>query len=445
MEETISKDEKSTSQVSVSAKESEKRKAVNWINDFKSNTLTRIQKFETQLSSVTKERNKISRDLEKANAQLLELREARKSLTNETTTLRKTLETIQSEFKYSEEEKIDALDRVQLLEDKISSLEEHKRVLESDLKASRDTQLNSKESQEELRSKIRLLEDKIDWNEKFHQEDLTKINELQSKLDDITRTKEKLEIDLAKITKRLEDSELKNMNRSDKIKVLEEKIISFEIVKKDLSRTKKDQNDSLERIEVLEGQLQTTNSLKDALEMDMKSLLNDLDCEKNFAEEYKRRIADLESDLLNFETVKSQMAEERSMKEDAHKKIKRLENELDSEKALKESLNSELEVSLNTIETLEKEKEQMSTVSKEVTEKNLIIEELQAELNSIEEERTEALEKIQELNDQLDSTLVSKEEIEDELKQLKEAMDSISGALAETDGTPGVNYELSEE
>jgi hypothetical protein len=38
-----------------------------------------------------------------------------------------------------------------------------------------------------------------------------------------------------------------------------------------------------------------------------------------------------------------------------------------------------------------------------------------------------------------------KEEIAYELQQLKEAMESITGALADTDGTPGTNYELSEE
>ncbi len=134
MEDTISKDEKSTSQSSDNVQENEKKKAVNWINDFKSNTLTRIQKFETQLSSVTKERNKISRDFEKANAQLKELREARKNLTQESNSLRTSLDRIQSEFKYTEEEKTDALDRIHSLEDKITSLEEHKRSLESDLK-----------------------------------------------------------------------------------------------------------------------------------------------------------------------------------------------------------------------------------------------------------------------------------------------------------------------
>ena len=70
MEDTISKDGKNTSQSPDTVQENEKKKAVNWINDFKSNTLTRIQKFETQLSSVTKERNKISRDYEKASTQL---------------------------------------------------------------------------------------------------------------------------------------------------------------------------------------------------------------------------------------------------------------------------------------------------------------------------------------------------------------------------------------
>ena len=104
MEDTISKDEKNASQNNI-PKDTDKRKAVNWINDFKSNTLTKIQKFETQLSSVTKERNKISRDLEKATSQLKELREVRKSLADETKSLKTTLERVQSEFKYSEEEK----------------------------------------------------------------------------------------------------------------------------------------------------------------------------------------------------------------------------------------------------------------------------------------------------------------------------------------------------
>ena len=70
---------------------------------------------------------------------------------------------------------------------------------------------------------------------------------------------------------------------------------------------------------------------------------------------------------------------------------------------------------------------------------------MKSELTSVEEERTEAVEKIQELNDLLENTVAMKEEIEYELQQLKEAMESITGALADTDGTPGRNYELSEE
>ena len=53
MEDTISKNEKDVSQNKVTVKENASRaKATNWINDFKSNTLTRIQKFETQLGSL---------------------------------------------------------------------------------------------------------------------------------------------------------------------------------------------------------------------------------------------------------------------------------------------------------------------------------------------------------------------------------------------------------
>jgi chromosome segregation ATPase len=235
------------------------------------------------------------------------------------------------------------------------------------------------------------------------------------------------------------------MNSADKMKVLEEKIVSFEIVKKDLSRTKKDFEEAAQKIDLLENQLQTTNSLKEALESDMKSLLHDLDCERNFAEEYKRRIGGLETELVNYENVKSQLAEEKTLKEDANKKNKLLENELDSEKVLKESIQSDLESALATIETLKKEKDQMSAVYKEVTEKNHMIEEMRAELDSIEGERTEALEKIQELNDRLDTALSQREESEYELQQLKEAMESITGALAATAEEPPQSYDLNEE
>ena len=75
----------------------------------------------------------------------------------------------------------------------------------------------------------------------------------------------------------------------------------------------------------------------------------------------------------------------------------------------------------------------------------MLIQEINSQLTSVEEERTEAVEKIQQLNDVLENTVAMKEEIEYELQQLKDAMESITGALADTDGSTGRNYELTEE
>lgn len=446
MEDTVSKNEKDVSHTNPPVQNNATRaKATNWINDFKNNTLTRIQKFETQLGSVTKERNKIFKDLKNATAQLDLLKEARTNLTDEVQALKKSLESVQHEFKYAEEEKVDALERIHTHEEKIISLEEHKRSLEADLKSAKDALLVSKELQEELRGKIRLLEDKLEWNEKFHQEDLNKIKETESQLDKAKQSQESLERDVKDLTKRLDTSEIKNGDLTHQVKVLEEKIVSFEIVKRDLSRTKKEHGDALQKITALENQLQSTTALKDALEMDLKSLLKDLESERNFGDEYKKRIDDLERDLINFETVKTQLADETKLKNDAHKRVYELEHALDAERALKESLQAELEAALNSIATLKKEKDEMSTVYEDIKAKDALLEELKSELTSVEEERTEAVVKIQELNDALENTTALKDELEVELQQLKEAMDTITGALADTDGSTSKQYDLSDE
>ena len=160
-------------------------KTLGWINDFKSNTLTRIQKFESQLEMVTRERNKLAIDLKNANAQLAELREGRKKLLDEVNGLKGALQGVKSEFKYSEEEKADAFEQIKSLQGQITSLDEQRRSLESELATTKDTLLNTMEAQEDLKGKIRFLEDKIAWNDKSHQDDLNKLKVAESRLHDL--------------------------------------------------------------------------------------------------------------------------------------------------------------------------------------------------------------------------------------------------------------------
>ena len=98
--------------------------------------------------------------------------------------------------------------------------------------------------------------------------------------------------------------------------------------------------DAMEEIESLKNQLSSTASLKEALEMDMKKVLKDMDNEKNLNNERKKRIEILEEKVSAFEFIKSQLEDETRAKNEALRNIIKLEGELDSEKAVKDSINS---------------------------------------------------------------------------------------------------------
>ena len=98
MAENISQNEKNLSESDNDKNKivkEQKEKMADWINNFKSNTLTRIQKFETKLESITKERNKLSKDLKTADVQLKDMRGVKDSLVDEIKRLRTSLENVQ--------------------------------------------------------------------------------------------------------------------------------------------------------------------------------------------------------------------------------------------------------------------------------------------------------------------------------------------------------------
>ena len=95
MEDTVSKNDRNTKV------KKKKEKMADWINDFKMDALVKIQRFETELVSITKERTKLNNDLKSANEQLINLSDARKSLDIELKRLNNSLESSQSELKYS--------------------------------------------------------------------------------------------------------------------------------------------------------------------------------------------------------------------------------------------------------------------------------------------------------------------------------------------------------
>ncbi|MCK5423296.1 MAG: hypothetical protein KAJ08_14080, partial [Deltaproteobacteria bacterium] len=212
----------------------QKEKMADWINNFKSNTLTRIQKFETKLESITKERNKLSKDLKTADVQLKDMRGVKDSLVDEIKRLRTSLENVQSEFKYTEEEKTDAVEKIESLKTQMTALEKQNNDIESDLKTAKESILLSKEHEEELKGKIRLINDKVEWSDKVNKEDSRKIGDLESKLDELINAKATLENDLKVSNKSLEESRAKIKDLHEKENVLKEKVASLEIVKKDL-------------------------------------------------------------------------------------------------------------------------------------------------------------------------------------------------------------------
>ena len=289
MVDTVVKNEKDTVKTDTNSKKNNRKdETAGWIKDFRSNTLAKIRTFETQLDSITKEKTSLTKELETANVQLTELREIRKNLEDHTSQLKSSLSSVQNEFKYSEEEKTDAFERIQAMDSGITSLKDQNNKLESELKNYKDLLSTSKEVNEELKGKIRLLDDRIEWNEKVHQEDLKKNSELESNMLKVTQLKESLAIDLKTTSERLGKSEIHNRDLNARAKILEEKIASLEMVKKDLSKSRKDQSDSFEKIKDQENQLRSIISLKDALEMDMKTILKDLDNERALVEEYKK-------------------------------------------------------------------------------------------------------------------------------------------------------------
>lgn len=121
MVDTVLKDDKVNATADKNPKgENQKEEMAGWIKDFRSKTLTKIRTFETQLDSISKERNTLTKDLKTANVQLTELREIRKNLEDHTSQLKSSLSSVQNEFKYSEEEKTDAFERIQSMDSRMT-------------------------------------------------------------------------------------------------------------------------------------------------------------------------------------------------------------------------------------------------------------------------------------------------------------------------------------
>ena len=135
MVDTVIKHEKDAVKTDTnSKKKNQKVETAGWIKDFRSNTLAKIRTFETQLDSITKEKTSLTKELETANVQLTELKEIRKNLEDHTSQLTSSLSSAQNEFKYSEEEKTDAFERIQAMDSGITSLKDQNNKLESELK-----------------------------------------------------------------------------------------------------------------------------------------------------------------------------------------------------------------------------------------------------------------------------------------------------------------------
>jgi chromosome segregation ATPase len=372
-------------------------RAADKVNSSGKAIFTKVQHYRDRLSIVNHKKSKLTKEIEMARSQLLELTTLRKALDKRFVHLQSSLEHVHGEYSNAEDEKSDAFKKLLDLEIQIASLEGKRNSLESALKSVKDEFVKSDQSNQILREKIELLENKIELNQRVHDEDVTTICQLKSELKKMKQMKTSFQGDSGRIEKHLGE------NR-EKIRELEEALSLLEMSKQKTER--------------------------------------DLASEKNVIEEQRQKIALLENQISQFNEMTHRFAEEKRINAQSLGHIGRLEEELALEKALKESISSDLEEALLLIETLTQEKDEILNESEAIKHKYADFEEMIYKVERIEQEKAVAIDTMKRLNEQLETTLGIKEKIEKDLERLRSKLNTHSETLNDlverTDNSSGL-------